>query len=112
MPNSYALLWFYMFPLEAIFGLAERYPVRWDAPSGNYFWQRDLREVYAQDLSLSAGGHRPTLNRSLSGVEGSPDHRFRSSITGGRSVERFTSIGSHSQSLAQAFFDRLIWHFI
>lgn len=43
VPDNHALLWFDMFPLEAILGLVECYPVGWDSPSGNYFWQLGLR---------------------------------------------------------------------
>lgn len=84
VPDNHALLWFDMFPLEAILGLVERYPIGRDSPSGNYFWQLGLQGAYVQGLSFSAGGHRPALHRSLYRIEGSPGHRSRSLIAGCR----------------------------
>ncbi|MDH0436248.1 MULTISPECIES: hypothetical protein [Aeromonas] len=60
MSDSHALLWFDMFPLEAIFGLAERYLVHWDAPSGKFFG------------NAACGGPTPRVYRSARVAIGQP----------------------------------------
>lgn len=61
--DSHALRWFDMFPLEAILGLAERYPV---APSGNYFWQLGLREALRPGSIVQCGWPSASPNGSFS----------------------------------------------